>query len=247
MKKNILFLILVFSCATTQEKIEKVKTEDIVLKPIESKKDKVLKINFPTNIITNSCEKYLENLKKDDTYDILTKILNKRPHKFYSETVYSELIRIPIEYIPREKIYNETQHPLIHKDVYDSLISMLEAARIAGHRITIQSAFRTINEQNYLWHEELKKYNHDYEKAAYRVAPPCFSEHATGKTIDLALDSINEEISKDPAYDWLKKNSLKFGWEESFSEDKIYTTKNPNEEGIMVEPWHFRHISVSSK
>lgn len=200
---------------------------------------------FPQNISYKNCNEYLNALKKTGADKILEKILNYRPHEYHEEASLKDLKEIPIKYIPKEKIRYPERHPKVHKDVYDSLISMLESAQNTGHKITVQSGFRSIHEQNILWQMALKKTNYDFKKAAYAVAPPCYSEHATGRAIDFALTSTKHKITNDPAIEWIHQNSKKYGWFQTFHKDKIYTSTTPKWPGIMVEDWHFRHVSIN--
>jgi LAS superfamily LD-carboxypeptidase LdcB len=223
--KTLIFIIIFFSCINFYGKNKK----NI----------------FPKKIKDKTCKEYLNTLKKTGGDKVLEKILNYRPHEYNKEENKKNLKKIPIKYMPKEKIRHPRWHPRVHKDVYDSLISMLEAARNEGHKITIQSGFRSIYEQNIIWQMALKKYNYDFKKAAYKVAPPCYSEHATGRAVDFALVSTKNKIKHDPAIKWIRKNNKKYGWFQTFHEDKIYTSRNPNWPGIMIEDWHFRHISIN--
>jgi len=98
--------------------------------------------------------------------------------------------------------------------------------------------------QNVVWQRAMERNDFRPDMAAFRSAPPCFSEHATGKTVDFSLLSVEGKISESPTYRWLLENAPKYGWGQSFREGGRDTTRNPRHNGIAVEAWHWRHKSL---
>lgn len=73
------------------------------------------------------------------------------------------------------------------------------------------------------------------------VAPPGFSEHATGLVIDFGSRSI-PRCNLEPCFAdtrtgrWLADNAGRFGFEMSFPDG--------NSQGVVFEPWHFRFVGT---
>lgn len=73
------------------------------------------------------------------------------------------------------------------------------------------------------------------------IAPPGFSEHATGLAIDFGARSARgcdllPCFASTPAGRWLAANAPRFGFEMSFPEG--------NTQGVVFEPWHFRYVGA---
>lgn len=66
------------------------------------------------------------------------------------------------------------------------------------------------------------------------LAPPGYSEHHTGRAIDITTapcKSLTEEFEKTDAFAWLSEHASRFGFVLSFPRD--------NEHGFIYEPWHW--------
>jgi D-alanyl-D-alanine carboxypeptidase len=113
---------------------------------------------------------------------------------------------------------------------------MAAAARKAGVEIVPISGFRPVSYQKSLFERAKKRYGSEAQAARW-VAPPGYSEHATGFTLDLgdgaAPDAdVDVSFEKTKAYAWLLKNAAEHGFELSFPRD--------NAQGVNFEPWHWR-------
>lgn len=66
------------------------------------------------------------------------------------------------------------------------------------------------------------------------TAAPGFSEHHTGRALDLGTaghPSLEEDFAATPAFRWLEEHAAKFGFALSYPRD------NPH--GLIHEPWHW--------
>lgn len=130
--------------------------------------------------------------------------------------------------------------------IYPYLQKMLKDAKEAGIRPCISSSFRTREKQQSLLDEETEKYiNQGYsysqalEEAKTWVAIPDTSEHQTGLAVDIT--SINSATqSPSIVWEWLSKNSYKYGFILRYPENKTKIT------GISSEPWHFRYVGEAA-
>ncbi len=120
----------------------------------------------------------------------------------------------------------------------DELQQMLDAGNAAGHTTKILVSYRSKATQESLRASRKRKYiaqgmseTQAIQKVEESVALPGTSEHQTGLAVDIT--------GTDAMYDWLEKNSWKYGFILRYPDDKIDIT------GIKYEPWHFRYVGKS--
>ena len=121
-----------------------------------------------------------------------------------------------------------------------SFKKMAAAARAEGVGIVPISGFRSVAYQKNLFDRAVKRYGSE-QKAARWVAPPGYSEHATGWALDLGDESqrttdIEQRFKSTPAARWLSDNARRFGFELSFPPR--------NSQGVNHEPWHWRFVGT---
>ena len=114
-----------------------------------------------------------------------------------------------------------------------------EEARRAGHTLIVLSAFRSKQDQEYLFFEVKRQRGQDTSTRAEVSAPPGYSEHHTGYALDIGDYSnqetyLNQSFEDTAAFKWLKENAGFYGFEMSFPPD--------NPQGISYEPWHWRFV-----
>jgi len=101
-----------------------------------------------------------------------------------------------------------------------ALADLLSAGREAGHRMRINSAYRSYREQARVFRTM---------KERGRAARPGHSEHQLGTAIDLKLPTT-------AAIDWLSAHAFEFGFALSYPPGKQRLT------GYRPEPWHVRFV-----
>ena len=110
---------------------------------------------------------------------------------------------------------------------------MREAAARDGVTLLPLSGFRSIARQTRLIRKKLAT-GRSMESVLRFVAAPGFSEHHSGRAIDIgdpADTSVEESFARTPAFRWLRKHAGKFRFV------MTYPRKNPY--GIGYEPWHW--------
>ena len=123
-----------------------------------------------------------------------------------------------------------------------AFVAMQQAARDEGVNLVPISGFRTSAYQDGLFERAVGRYGSP-EEAAVWVAPPGYSEHHTGLAIDIGdlnhpETDVEVPFETTPAFDWLKHNADRFGFELSFPDG--------NPQGVSYEPWHWRFIGELS-
>ena len=101
--------------------------------------------------------------------------------------------------------------------------------------VMVISAHRTVEYQQMLYENDLKRTGLDYSE---EVAKPGESEHHTGLVMDLGIVTSDGSKFFDASGDhiWVNQNCYKYGFVVRYPESKKDITK------IIHEPWHYRYV-----
>ncbi|OUL30712.1 hypothetical protein BV372_21600 [Nostoc sp. T09] len=129
----------------------------------------------------------------------------------------------------------------LNTEAVQAFMKMTYAAREVGVWIIPVSGFRTIEQQEKLFQEQIKRRG-SAKEAAKISAPAGYSEHHTGFALDLTdgkfpKKDITFEFENTDAYRWLTSHAKEFGFELSFPRN--------NKQGVSFEPWHWRYVGSS--
>ena len=112
-----------------------------------------------------------------------------------------------------------------------------------GIDIRLESVYRSVADQEWLWEEFKNKYGEEY--CQQYVAKPGYSEHHTGLAVDICIAKDGEIIND---------NDEMIAMEDVFSKIHYYMAEYgfilrypPNKEditGYAYEPWHLRYVGV---
>jgi len=119
--------------------------------------------------------------------------------------------------------------PLVEKHWRD----MRQAARNSNVTLDLISCFRSVNYQRNLIEKKLIA-GRTMDNILQVSAAPGYSEHHTGRAIDIATDDcdhLTEEFDGTEAFQWLLKSAESYGFYLSYPKD--------NTLGIAYEPWHW--------
>lgn len=107
------------------------------------------------------------------------------------------------------------------------------AAFEAGVDVFIVSAFRSVDRQSEIIRAKLEK-GHRIEDILNVSAPPGYSEHHTGRAVDIATPGsppLEVAFEHTAAYAWLCRYAADFGF--------ILSYPKVNRWGYQYEPWHW--------
>ena len=110
---------------------------------------------------------------------------------------------------------------------------MQAAAKGDGVLLLIVSGFRSIDYQARLIRKKINA-GHIVSEILEVNAAPGYSEHHTGRAIDIASPGsrpLTEEFEDSEAFRWLQDHAASFGFSMSYPRD------NPG--GFVYEPWHW--------
>jgi zinc D-Ala-D-Ala carboxypeptidase len=119
--------------------------------------------------------------------------------------------------------------------------TMKAAAVASGIKLRIFSAFRSIERQAEIIRAKFEK-GISLEDILRVNAPPGYSEHHTGRAIDITTDgmrSLAQDFEHSAAFQWLDENAPRFGYSLSFPRNNRY--------GFIYEPWHWCFTDSDSK
>lgn len=152
---------------------------------------------------------------------------------------------LPSTYIPSDladisKEVKSTQRICLKREALDALKLMFADAEKDSINLAATSAFRSSGVQSQLFKA---LYAVKGEKAKDRIAAPGHSEHQLGTTVDLSGKSIGYISASDmftgtPEELWLRANAYKYGFVQSYPQDKTGIT------GYDHESWHYRYLGT---
>ncbi|MCB1161444.1 MAG: M15 family metallopeptidase [Candidatus Krumholzibacteriia bacterium] len=122
--------------------------------------------------------------------------------------------------------------PRLRMEAFLALRAMAAEAALDSITLRVDSGYRSPDEQAALIAKRLAA-GREFDEIVWGVAPPGYSEHMLGTTVDLALGGNYEH---NPAYHWLKANAANYGWRETYPPDSTGT--------FPWEPWHWRYVGV---
>jgi zinc D-Ala-D-Ala carboxypeptidase len=117
--------------------------------------------------------------------------------------------------------------------------AMVAAAKADGVYLQPLSAFRSVDDQNYLFFDVKAQRGEVTTERARVSAPPGHSEHHTGYAIDIGDPTqpnahLQINFDQTSAFTWLRDNAARYSFELSFPEN--------NSQGVSYEPWHWRFV-----
>lgn len=121
----------------------------------------------------------------------------------------------------------------LHPDVIPAWQAMVQAAMKDNVSLHICSAYRSYSYQAQLIQRKLDN-GDKIENIISVLAPPGFSEHHTGRAIDIitnTMQSLDQSFELTDAYKWLTKYAQDFKF--------ILSYPRNNNKGIIFEPWHW--------
>lgn len=113
--------------------------------------------------------------------------------------------------------------------------NMEKAAKQEGISLIMVSGYRGLEYQRTLIEKKVQK-GQDILEILKVLAPPGYSEHHTGKAIDLTTENCPpcvERFENTEAFSWLQTNAGKYKFSLSYPRDNPY--------GFIYEPWHWAY------
>ena len=128
---------------------------------------------------------------------------------------------------------NDGHEYLLTPEATEAWTAMTSAAARQDIALHIVSAYRSIARQAELIRVKLEA-GHTITDILAVLAPPGFSEHHTGRAIDIGTPDCppaDAMFAETPAYTWLQRHADEYGFTLSYPRD--------NSQGYVFEPWHW--------
>ena len=163
----------------------------------------------------------------------------------YQKKIKETLISFNIKDSITDNIFYESCSLVsIGKDIYGreqfldsqaakSFFEMKKAAKKDSIDLQFVSAFRSFDSQKKIIERKLNR-GSLINKILEENKLPGYSEHHTGKAIDLTskkLNTLSTQFENSKEFKWITENASTYNFYLSYPKD--------NEEGIMYEPWHW--------
>ena len=170
-------------------------------------------------------------IKRMEADELLTRlgidlaVIAARGLPFYAEA--GELVSIGLDIEGREQ-WMTPQAAAAWK-------AMQGAAAADGVEMQPVSAFRSVEQQTSIIERKIAR-GLGFDAILAASAPPGFSEHHTGRAIDIGISGsrpLEEDFAGTAAFAWLTENAWRFGFSLSYPRG--------NRNGFMYEPWHWCH------
>jgi zinc D-Ala-D-Ala carboxypeptidase len=175
--------------------------------------------------------------------DVLTKY---RGYAYWHRSLLDPTYRLPSTYAPgdmRSTSYAGLNGGFsVRRHVIADLKAMASAARAAGARLVVQSAYRSYSTQKATFDYWVRV--HGYATALKESARAGHSEHQLGTTVDFRAYGASapwnySDWGTTKAGAWLKANAWKYGFVMSYPKGKTAVTC------YQYEPWHYRYVGRS--
>jgi D-alanyl-D-alanine carboxypeptidase len=132
--------------------------------------------------------------------------------------------------LPQELTF-EDYRIYVTPETRDAFVRMARAAEADSIRLTADSGYRSPAYQRRIFKQRMAA-GDSFETVLNSVAPPGYSEHHTGRALDLCPSEARFAFT--PAYEWLRENAARFGFRETLPEDPAAP--------LTWESWHWTYL-----
>ena len=191
---------------------------------------------------------YKAQTQSTDLRAIVEMVNCNRDHDYYTDTKMADttLGELMIankyysigEYEPDDLVSIESEYGLdayMEREAYQAYKEMADAMFEEGIDVWITSAYRPYSSQVRIYNSYLE--NDPQEVVDTYSARPGFSDHQTGRVVDLISEGGDlGSFEGTKAQRWLSENAHEYGFILRYPEDKVDMT------GYMYESWHYRYV-----
>ena len=147
-------------------------------------------------------------------------------------TLVNKFFYLPPDFSPDD--LTSINNTMMRSEAAGAMNVMIDAAAQEGHRLWVQSGYRSFDIQAGLYAQYSSA--DGTERADTYSARPGHSEHQTGLAAD--LNSITDAFGATPEGIWTAENCWKYGFIIRYTEENTDITM------YKSEPWHVRYIGM---
>ena len=178
---------------------------------------------------------YVEIGLDQDFYTNINELTNYKK----TTTLINKYYKLPDDYkfddlVDLDKPYSNDGKKKVRSVIINSLVNMINDAKEDGVNLYVISAYRTNEDQDFLFNNSIKK--NGVNHALMYSAKKGHSEHQLGLAVD--FNTTRESFDQTKEYEWLQNNAYKYGFIKRYPKDKEFIT------GYGYEPWHYRYLGI---
>ena len=170
-----------------------------------------------------------------------------RGYDDWSITLVDRLLRVEKEYVPPDLVQVSKAGiaggGYIRAVAVEDTRAMAKAAKAAGAPIGVWSGYRSYKQQVQIFTGYANQYG--FDNAITYSQRPGHSEHQLGLGVDFMSagggNPLPGDWAKTPAGRWMRDNSWKFGWVNSYPRGDGGSRWNDHA-CFRYEPWHYRYL-----
>lgn len=198
----------------------------------ESSSDASAEADDPDKIIFENLNVSTKDKFKGDL------ILVNEDHQYFNGDENLVVINERLDAEGRTSYRGNDNNVQTRENVYTALSRMIDdfSSSTGITDILIESAFRTNEQQQQLYDDDLAATGNDVSD---RVALPGHSEHECGYALDFGINDAERDYDGSGEYDWINQNCWKYGFILRYAENKTDITK------IKYESWHYRYVGTA--
>lgn len=190
---------------------------------------------------------YMNNSREDEETSVLLVNLDMDKEDYQDPIIIDEFSftmlvnkhrKLKDKFVPKDLVkisepYTDEEDLKANRTAFAAIKKMFDDAEKEGYHLTVNSAYRSYQDQEDIMNTYKQLYGETYVKNY--VQQPGFSEHQTGLGFDIGSKDTRVFANSDE-YLWIKDNCYKYGF--------IYRFKPKFEEitGIKHEAWHYRYV-----
>ena len=196
-------------------------------------------------------DRYLDYLAlhpEMDYREVVEMVNCNRDHDYYTNTIVSDTSKDDLiiankyytieEYVPEDLVHIDSYYGLdayLDRDTYEAYVAMADKMMAEGIDVWITSAYRPYDSQVRIYNSYLER--DPQEVVDTYSARPGFSDHQTGRVVDLIEPGGDLGTFEDSAaFLWLQDHAYEYGFILRYPSDKIEMT------GYTYESWHYRYV-----
>lgn len=196
-------------------------------------------------------DRYLDYLAlhpEMDYREVVEMVNCNRDHDYYTNTIVSDTSKDDLiiankyytieEYVPEDLVHIDSYYGLdayLDRDTYEAYVTMADKMMAEGIDVWITSAYRPYDSQVRIYNSYLER--DPQEVVDTYSARPGFSDHQTGRVVDLIEPGGDLGTFEDSAaFLWLQDHAYEYGFILRYPSDKREMT------GYTYESWHYRYV-----
>lgn len=181
----------------------------------------------------------LVNANRDHDYYTNTEPARRENDELLLVNKYFYLDReYTVELVEQDASYGSVGEKM-ETETYAAFKKMFQAAQADGYQLYVTSGYRGYDEQDEVYASYLAEGGEEH--ALKYAAKPGYSEHQTGRALDIFTPgATTQSFADSPVAAWLAAHAHEYGFILRYPKGKENLT------GYNYEPWHYRYVGQAA-